>query len=418
MKVVIADSKPNNQGYRRRIVGLGINEPDAFLGYGGFNGLSQSITRLSDGQLLMAFNSGYWHASLPTPIYIEPETLKSWVKEGFPADFDAPSGGRAMLIRSFDEGVSWNKPELIIDTPENDAHPNIVELNNGTLVCVFFTHANWYGYKNIPVDRNPMSRVGVIKSFDKGRTWQKEITWLPTLFPKYERLYSGVLKMLDGSVMIATYGCENCSGQGLKAAIYSSNSNGDNWKCISVISSNSYELDEPTITVLPSGRLMMIARPDGAVSFSDDSGKTWSEPKSFGIRMYAPVLLILKSSILLCIFGSYASGCGGLQAIFSADEGQSWIAPASDRGFPIDDSAYGYGGGCEMADGSIYCVYYDRGTEQQRKTAVFATRFKIREDKSGIDMLKIHQGEIFNPNTYNTTFLSSKTDIDAEDSQT
>ena len=415
MKVTVIDSAICRTGYRRILVGLGVNEPEPFQGYGGFNGLSQSVVRLSSGEMLMAFNSGYHHASLPQPCDLAPDTLANWTRNGFPMGFDAPRGGRAMLIRSGDDGATWDTPELIIDTEENDAHPSIVELNDGTLICVFFTHANWYGYEDVPVGRKAMSRVGAIKSFDGGKTWQKDVCWLPSKFRVYERCYGGVLRMPDGCVMAATYASETGKGEELKAPVYLSDDKGDNWKCISVIESDSHDLDEPAIAVLPSGRLIMMARPDGAVFFSDDGGKRWSGPEDFGMKMYAPVLIVLQNGTVVCLFGSYGSGRGGFQVIFSIDEGQSWIGPAPDRGFPIDNSAYGYGHGCEMPDGSIYCVYYDRGVQQQRKTAVLATRFRIRKDKSGIDMLSIPEGEPFGPNLYDTSCLPSRIDSDAQD---
>ena len=52
---------------RKMIVGPGVNQPDPFPGYAGFVGW-ECPTRLRNGTMLVAFNAGYWHGSLPTPV--------------------------------------------------------------------------------------------------------------------------------------------------------------------------------------------------------------------------------------------------------------------------------------------------------------------------------------------------------------
>ena len=44
----------------------GVNQPDPFPGYAGFVGWESPI-RLKNGEWLVGFNAGYWHASAPTP---------------------------------------------------------------------------------------------------------------------------------------------------------------------------------------------------------------------------------------------------------------------------------------------------------------------------------------------------------------
>ena len=109
-------------------------------------------------------SAGYWHVSFPTPIDLKPEVLKQFQKAGFPVDVDAPTGGRAMLCRSTDEGVTWSRPMTMIDTAGDDRHPVIVELSDQTLVAVFFVIDNWYGYSAPPVGRNKNSRVASARS--------------------------------------------------------------------------------------------------------------------------------------------------------------------------------------------------------------------------------------------------------------
>ncbi len=107
---------------RRMLIGPGVNQPDPHPGYAGFVGWDAPL-RLRDGTLLVSFSTGYWHASPPTPLRVAPDTLAQWKKLGMPTDVEAPTGGRAMLIRSADDGRTWSKPQTIIDTPWDDRSP-------------------------------------------------------------------------------------------------------------------------------------------------------------------------------------------------------------------------------------------------------------------------------------------------------
>ncbi|MCX7424828.1 MAG: sialidase family protein, partial [Planctomycetia bacterium] len=124
---------------RKMVVGPGVNQPDPFPGYMGFVGW-ECPARLRDGTMFVSFNAGYWHASLPTPLGIDPKTVEEWVKLGMPPNADAPRGGRAMIVRSTDGGVTWDKPRTLVDTPYDDRHPAIAELSDKTLVCTLFTY--------------------------------------------------------------------------------------------------------------------------------------------------------------------------------------------------------------------------------------------------------------------------------------
>src|SRR5436189_2834976 len=67
------------------IVGPGINQPDAFPGYAGFVGWESPI-RLQNGDWIVGFNAGYWHASVATPMHYTPANLEKYRKLGMPAD--------------------------------------------------------------------------------------------------------------------------------------------------------------------------------------------------------------------------------------------------------------------------------------------------------------------------------------------
>jgi hypothetical protein len=100
------------------IVGPGINQPDPYPGYGGFVGWVSPI-RLRNGDWLVSFSAGYWHASAPTPLRFSPGNIAEYRKIGLPADAVAPRGGRAMIMRSTDEGKTWSKPVAVDPTAQD-----------------------------------------------------------------------------------------------------------------------------------------------------------------------------------------------------------------------------------------------------------------------------------------------------------
>src|SRR4051794_31501102 len=56
------ESRVRSEDCLGTIVGPGINQPDRFPGYEGFVGWVSPI-RLRNGDLLVGFSAGYWHAS-------------------------------------------------------------------------------------------------------------------------------------------------------------------------------------------------------------------------------------------------------------------------------------------------------------------------------------------------------------------
>jgi sialidase-1 len=362
------------------IVGPGVNEPPAFPGYGGFVGWESPI-RLRNGTWLVAFSAGYWHASPPTPLRYPAEELESYRKMGMPMEIEAPRGGRAMLTRSADEGRTWSTPETLADTPSDDRHPALLEFPDGRLLCTFFA------YQSGKANGEPGSycRVHVTRSSDGGRTWTTPKP-LPSPFASDET-DGPILLQQDSSALVVVDG-QMPEGGPWQAGVFRTDDQGRTWKLLATVKAD-HDLSEPSIAQLPDGRLVMIARAEGDICWSSDGGRTWTEPRTFGMRMYAPSLYVLRDGTLLCLHGSYAPGAGGLRAIFSRDGGETWVAPAADHGFLID-TTYGYGKAMELPDGALFAAYLSTGghqTEDARSNAIWCTRFRIRPDYSGIDLL-------------------------------
>src|SRR3954470_14230407 len=74
---------------------------EAAGGYAAF----PDVCRLKDGDLCCVFYSGYGHVSTPND---------HW-----------PKGGRIMAVRSSDDGKTWGKPVVAIDTDLDDRDPSV-----------------------------------------------------------------------------------------------------------------------------------------------------------------------------------------------------------------------------------------------------------------------------------------------------
>ena len=376
------ESAAKPEDCRATVVGPGVNQPDPFPGYAGFVGWETPV-RLKNGTWIVSFNAGYWHGSNPTPLRGDPKIWQQMAKLGMPTNIDAPRGGRAMLVRSVDGGQTWSKPETIIDTEGDDRHASLIELPGGTIICSFF---KGMGEGDFEKDPSLAYHVYTVRSFDGGRTWEQKPRPLPTPFVADES--DGPMELLkDGSVLLTTNGIPRGGVPG-QAAVFSSKDKGKTWKLLSTVKA-AETLDESHAVQLPDGRLVMIARPQGTICWSSDGGRTWTEPVTFGMRMFAPTLYVLRDGTLVCLHGSYDRSAPGLRVIFSRDGGKTWIAPSATHGFLVDHT-YGYGKAMQLPDGSLYATYI-RGAgirpKDAQTNAIWSIRFRVRPDYSGIDLL-------------------------------
>ena len=362
---------------RRMLVGPWVHQPEEYQGYNGFVAWP-GVTRLKSGRWLLTFSSGYWHASPPlnNDILKDPECRKQfdeWEKIGMPF-INAPRGGRAHIMHSDDQGQTWSDPKTLVDTELDDRHPTVLELDDGTLLCTFFAY------------RLPgVAHVRHMLSQDQGQTWGN-----PMEMPGASSFGNGsAIQLSDGTIALAAQFDSDKSEIG----VYRSSDRGKTFELASTVGTD-HEMSEPTIAKLADGRLVMITRRSSDICWSDDGGRTWTDPVSIGVDLFDPHLLMLPNGVLACFHGSYKGGA--LRVILSPDNGRTWHGPGEGIGYSVDPSVYGYSHPMLLPDGTVYLVYIHTGGHKPadaRTQALWALRIRINDNADGIEILPAPGGE-------------------------
>lgn len=365
------------------LVGPWRNQPEQYEGYHGFVGWA-ALAVLQSGRWLLTFNSGYWHASLPTVgAALKEDRNKKWMEDywamGCPR-VDAPRGGRCHLMYSDDAGLTWSKPTTLVDTENTNLHPSILEMNDGTLLGNFVD-------ERLPVGDDYCHlyfRIGCMLSKDQGQTWSD-----PTFLPDTTSMGNEpAIQIADGTVLRIASNRFDSNEEFDSVVILASEDNGRSFDIRSIVGSQGHHMHEPTITQLRDGRLLLFTRPQGDICWSDDNGHTWTEPVSTGIGNYDPHVLQLPNGVLAMFHGSYFKT--GLRVCLSKDNGLTWNGPGDQYGYDVDSAAYGYSCPVLLDDGTVYVVYQHTGghhTYHARTQALWGIRVRVFDGADGIEIL-------------------------------
>jgi Neuraminidase (sialidase) len=247
-----------------------------------------------------------------------------------------------MAVRSSDNGKTWGKPDVAIDTDRDDRDPSVACLKDGTLLLNWFTlHKN-------------QAAVLLARSSDNGKTWSEPVQL--KLESPYEFACSSPVRQLpDGSLILGLY-CDDEKTKVACGATVKSYDGGRTWKDLALIDEKAgiYLDAETDVVPLKDGKLLAAlrsSRVDMHYAISDDLGKTWGPVKSFGFKGHCPYFLRHNSGVILLAHRVPATSLH-----WTADEGKTWHGPVR-----IDTVGGAYPSMVELPDGLVYCVYYEEG---------------------------------------------------------
>lgn len=300
------------------------------------------VCRLQNGELFCVFYSGYSHVSTPN---------EKW-----------PKGGRIMSVRSLDNGKTWSKPVVAIDTAQDDRDPSVACLKDGTLLL------NWFTPRP---DQQGKNRVAVLlaRSADQGHTWSEPIK-LDLDSPYSFACSSPVRQLPDGSLILGLYHQENQKNLAFGATVKSYDG-GRTWKDLALIGEKSgiYLDAETDVVPLKDGKLLAAlrsSRVDMHYSISEDMGKTWGSVRSFGFKGHCPYFLRHSSGTILLAHRLPATSLH-----WTADEGKTWHGPVQ-----FDSVGGAYPSLVELPGGLVYCVYYEEG----KGASIRGVRLRVNQD--------------------------------------
>ncbi|HOV32160.1 MAG TPA: sialidase family protein [Candidatus Hydrogenedens sp.] len=265
-----------------------------------------------------------------------------------------PKGGRISGIFSSDEGKTWGEPFVIYDSFYDDRDPSITVIDGKKLICNFFS------LKPAENQNERWEGLGtwIICSEDWGKTWSES----KQIFPEYY-CSSPIRTLPDGTLIMSLYGREQGNG-----AVSFSNDKGLTWSKPIDVPIGDLKLDsEPDVCVLKNQNLFMAQRgrssePMG-FSLSADGGRTWSISKPLNFPGHCPYLHRAPSGVLL--MGIRYPKNGTYMSV-STDEAATWCEPLL-----VDPCRGAYPSMVTLKDNSILVVYYEEGNGSNLRARKF-----------------------------------------------
>ena len=263
------------------------------------------------------------------------------------------------IMRSRDSGQTWSAPQLLIthDGQVSPTHPPAGEGDQPTVMMPYFhwvvlpqTEREMLETRIPRVSDRALRQdayyavVGAIegayvtRSQDGGASWShrtrvdtQPFFWagtrsLPTRTPGHR-------------LLLALYG-RRAEDRGDTAFVVFSDDDGRTWSEPVVTACDpegSIEHQEPALLALSDEHILAtyrIARHEPApgtegdeilCNESQDGGQTWTDPRATGLRGHPTDLIRLHDGAVLCVYGYRHPPCG-IRAVLSQDNGATWLA--------------------------------------------------------------------------------------------
>ncbi|MBQ9748394.1 MAG: exo-alpha-sialidase [Clostridia bacterium] len=285
--------------------------------------------------------------------------------------------GKVVMCQSDDEGATWSRPAVVIDTPLDDRDAGILTFGEHDVIVTSFNNSRemqrrWNRKTRDPyveayldamdAERAEERYLGstFVISHDDGRTFS-EVKRIPVTAPH------GPARMPDGSLLyvgrLFHTGPEVQNNGGIAA--YRLEADGS-YELLGMIEGSDPALYdcEPHAIVLDDGKILVHIRVQGEGYFttyqseSTDGGRSFTKPRRLlSVKGGAPAhLLTLADGTLISVFG-YREEPYGIRVMISRDHGDTW----TEGGFLYINGLnpdLGYPASVQLKNGDILTVYY------------------------------------------------------------
>ncbi len=274
--------------------------------------------------------------------------------------------GRLDIIFSSDEGQTWTKPTVVVDSPLDDRNPAFGESKDGTLVVGFWRTATYDEKGKYDPKLDKPRSTWVTRSQDGGKTWTEpapiDVSDIALGSP-----FGRIITLPDGAMLMAIYGYEvrpageKRPGDRNHSYVYRSTDDGQTWKRLSEIGDGKQQLNETTLLRLADGKILAALRSRGTdvwLARSSDDGKTWSATEKLTPEKVHPAdLCLLPDGRVLLTVGNRVGPFGVLGMVGDAQGHFDW-----NKRFSIVSDAVsgdcGYPSNVLLKDGRVLTVYY------------------------------------------------------------
>ena len=285
--------------------------------------------------------------------------------------------GKAVVIRSVDNGETYSVPEAVIDTVLDDRDTGLTVFGESGLIVTSFNNSVEFQRKNMHRTDESLAYIETVSpddeaealgsnfriSHDYGKTFGK-IFKSPVTSPH------GPVVLNDGTVLwvgnvYETY--NQIEAHSINTETGETSFRGK----IPLDTSSPINFNEPHIIQLPDGKIICHIRAEDDKdtyfslyqSVSYDNGRTWSELRQIiSDTSGAPAHLFMHSSGILISTFSHREYPYGIRMICSQDGGESWSEEFTLYENLCSDDL-GYPSTVELEDGSMITVFYARETE-------------------------------------------------------
>lgn len=308
------------------------------------------------------------------------------VASGFRLTHRCPFG-KVVICYSSDEGQTWTKPAVVIDTPLDDRDGGIVVYGEKDVMITSFTNSLQVQWGWVPDDKDyPAYRAAYLEKVGQREDWKNylgstfcishdggntfgDVQLIPVSCPH------GPAVMKDGTLLYVGNRFDDPTIP-LEP--------GNEIQCYKVYPDGSYEYlseienieglmsFEPYAIELESGKVIVHIRVQDEKrrscftiyqSESYDGGKTFTKPhRILDEKGGAPAHILEHNGTLICAT-SYRAVPYGIRVAFSRDQGESWDTDY----ILVDDSAnwdVGYPSTVPLNDGTLLTTYYGRLKEE------------------------------------------------------